>query len=210
MGLSLNQIKRDFAKHRKKSAVLGVLSLVMVGLFVKAYFELKPQAAAALPVTETPAGAASAAVTGEEAAANPEEKLAQSRELWKVMREKRGLDDAVAFKFEPSYFPIDPTRRALEADHVVPETPRVAATSDEVLREMREREIREQARGLVVKSTVVGNATSRPVAVINEHILSVGDVISGFTITAIQAREVDFKKDGVTLAVKMADNGPVQ
>ena len=209
MALSLDQIKRDFAKHRKKSAVLGVLSLVMVGLFAKAYFELRPQSASALPVADAPADAGAAA--GEETAMNPEEKLKQSRELWTLMREKRGVEDAVAFKFEPSYFPIDPTRHALEPDRVaVAEAPRNAETSDEVLREAREREIREQARGLVVKSTVVGNSTRQPVAVINERILNVGDVISGFTITAIQAREVDFKKDGVTLAVKMADNGPVQ
>jgi hypothetical protein len=208
MGLSLDQIKRDFSKHRKKSAMLGVLSLVMVVFLVKAYFDLRPQSvsAEAIPGALQESGAVS-----EEAGMNPEEKLRQSRELWKVMREKRGVEDATAFKFEPTYFPIDPMRRAMEPDRVaVAEAPRTAVTSDEVLREAREREIREQARGLVVKSTVVGNEKSRPVAVINEHILSVGDVISGFTITAIQAREVDFKKDGVTLAVKMADNGPVQ
>ena len=208
MGLSLDQIKRDFGKHRQKSAVLGVLSLVMAVFLVKAYFELRPQSASALPIADAPQdkGAVS-----EEAGMNPEEKLRQSRELWKLMREKRGVEDGVAFKFEPSYFPIDPTRRSMEPERVaVSDSPRPAVTSDEVLREAREREIREQARGLVVKSTVVGNSTSKPVAVINEHILSVGDVISGFTITAIQAREVDFKKDGVTLAVKMADNGPVQ
>ncbi len=209
MGLSLDQIKRDFAKHRRKSAVLGVLSLVMVGFFVKAYLELRPQSASALPLAEAPAVGGSEA--GEEPAMNPEEKLKQSRALWAVMREKRGVEDVVAFKFEPSYFPIDPTRHALDTDRVaMPEAPRTAVTSDEVLREVRERDIREQAKGLVVRSTVVGNAVSKPVAVINEHILGVGDVISGFTITAIQAREVDFKKDGITLAVKMADNGPVQ
>jgi hypothetical protein len=207
MGLSLDKIKRDFAKHKQKSAVLGVLTLVMLGFSAKAYFELRPQSASALPVADAPAGAGGA---GEEAAVNPEERLKQSRELWKVMREKRGVEDAVAFKFDASYFPIDPTRRALEADRVVTDTPKAAGVSDEVLREAREREIKEQARGLVIRSTVVGNGMSKPVAVINEHILTVGDVISGFTITAIQAREVDFKKDGITLAVKMADNGPVQ
>ena len=209
MGLSLDQIKRDFAKHRRKSAVLGVLSLVMAGFVVKAYLELRPQSASALPVADVSGEGVSAA--GEEPAVNPEEKLKLSRELWTVMREKRGVEDVVAFKFEPSYFPIDPTRRVSDAERVaVADAPRTAVTSDEVLREAREREIKEQARGLVVRSTVVGNAVSKPVAVINERILSIGDVISGFTITAIQAREVDFKKDGVTLAVKMADNGPVQ
>ncbi|HUO08477.1 MAG TPA: hypothetical protein VM008_09285 [Phycisphaerae bacterium] len=209
MALSLNQMKRDFTRHRKKSAVLGVLSLVMVVMFIKAWFELRPQAAAAIPVPIAPSAASDD--SSDETPINPEERLRQSRELWKVMREKRGLDAAAAFRFDPSYFPIDPNRRANpDESRVLLSRVPIAAVSEEMQRAEREHAIREEARGLIVKSTVVGNASSRPVAVINERFLTVGDVISGFTITSIQAREVDFKKDGITLAVKMADNGPVQ
>ncbi len=71
-------------------------------------------------------------------------------------------------------------------------------------------ETREQAKLLIVRSTVVGNGNSRPVAVINDQILTVGDRISGFEIVSIRAREVEFKKDGITLAVKMAADTPAQ
>jgi hypothetical protein len=207
MALSLDKIKRDFARHRRKSAILGVLTLVMVGLFVKAYFEIRPPAASASVVAAT--DSSPSAASSDDTVISPEERLRQSRELWKVLREKRGVDASIAFCFEPSYFPVDPSHRS-DDSRPLPDAGRVAANTEEMQRMERERAIREEARGLVVKSTVVGNATSRPVAVVNEHILTVGDVISGFTITAIQAREVDFKKDGITLAVKMADNGPVQ
>ena len=210
MALSLDQIKRDFTKHRKKSAILGVLSLVMVVMFVKAWFELRPQTAAATP---TPfAEAAAPDDSADETPINPEERLRQSRELWTVMREKRGLDAAAAFRFEPSYFAVDPNHQVnLDQTRVLlSDGPHSPAMSEEMQRAERERAIREEAHGFIVKSTVVGNVTSRPVAVINERVLTVGDVISGFTITAIQAREVEFKKDGITLTVKMADNGPVQ
>jgi hypothetical protein len=213
MGFSLDQIKRDFVKHRKKTAILGVLASVMVLMFIKAGLEMRPRSAEGEPIAGAVnvAGEAPAEGTGE-AVLNADERLKQSRELWRLMREKRGLEASLAFTFEPSYFPMDPSRRYVaEPDRVTtPEAPHAAVNSEEIERAARTREIREQARGLIVRSTVVGNGASKPVAVINEHILTIGESISGFTITAIQAREVDFKKDGVTLAVKMADDGSVQ
>ena len=64
--------------------------------------------------------------------------------------------------------------------------------------------VREQARALGVKSTAVSGG--RPLAIVNQQLLSVGDQINGFEITAIRSREVEFRKDGVTVAVKMPDD----
>ena len=65
--------------------------------------------------------------------------------------------------------------------------------------------IREQARLLVVKTTALGNGTSKPMAIVNQQLLTVGQEILGFELSAIRPREVEFVKDGVTVVVKMPD-----
>ena len=144
-----------------------------------------------------------------------EERIRQSRELWKVLRDTRGgLGAETAFTFDPTFFPADPNQpvhvepqHVETVDHLVAP---VAPNNEELERAAHISSIREQARQLVVHSTVVGNGRSQSIAVVNEHILTVGDRISGFEITAIRAREVEFKKDGITLAVKMADDSSAQ
>ncbi len=69
MAITLEKIKRDFAKHRAKSAILGVLGVVMVGLFVKAAEEMRPRTAVADPM---PGLAAAGAEVTPEAAAEAE------------------------------------------------------------------------------------------------------------------------------------------
>jgi hypothetical protein len=215
MALNFEQIKRDFTKHKAKSAVLGVLALTMVGLFLKAAVEMRPRSAAAeSPTVATDAGAA-AADGGSDTPVDAEERIRQSRELWKVLRETHGgLGAENAFTFDPTYFPMDPNQPLhVEPQHVdtvdhtgIP----VAPNNEELERAARVSSIREQARQLIVHSTVVGNGASQSIAVVNERILKVGDRISGFEILSIRAREVEFKKDGITLAVKMADDSSAQ
>jgi len=212
MGISLEQIKRDFTRHRKKTAMLGVLALVMCVLIVKAVFDMRPQVAVALPPTTNNPVTEAGGETEAEAVVDPGERIRQSQELWKVLREKRGLDAVNAFRFDASYFPVDPSRRVqAEADHeALPDSTSQKVSNEEIERAARIRDIREQARGLIVRSTVVGNAASKPVAVINDRILGIGDCISGFRITAIQARKVEFEKDGIPVAIPMAEDAPVQ
>ena len=64
--------------------------------------------------------------------------------------------------------------------------------------------IRQQANELHVQSTTVGNG--KPWAIVNQQLVSLGDVVKGFEITAIRSREVEVKKEGVTTAVKMPDD----
>jgi hypothetical protein len=215
MALNIQQIKRDFTKHKAKSAVLGVLALTMIGLFIKAAAEMRPRTAAAEATSITPeVAAAMGSATAIDAPADAEERIRQSRQLWKVLREaKGGLGAETAFTFDPTYFPMDPNQPLREPQHVETVDHIVAPVmpnSEELERAARISMTREQARQLVVHSTVVGNGRSQSVAVVNEHILTVGDRISGFEIVAIRAREVEFKKDGITLAVKMADESLAQ
>jgi hypothetical protein len=213
MALNFQQIKRDFAKNRGKTAVLGILALAMIGLFIKAAVEMRPRTAVAesTPVVSE-AAAADAAV---DTPADSENRIRESRELWKVLRGTQGgLAADTAFTFDPTYFPMDPNQPLhVEPQHVealdrtvVPAAP----NNEELERAARISSIREQARQLIVHSTVVGNGASQSIAVVNERILTVGDHISGFEILAIRAREVEFKKDGITLAVKMADDSSAQ
>jgi len=45
-----------------------------------------------------------------------------------------------------------------------------------------------------------------PVAVVNQQLLTLGQQILGFEIVAIHSREVEFKKEGVTLSVMTLDD----
>jgi hypothetical protein len=203
MGFGIEKIKSDFARHKKKAAVLGVLSVVMVGFIVKAYFDLMPKEASASGGAGVIIENQASEVSGHDA----ELRLRQSRELWKTLREERGAAPAVAFTFDASYYPVDPKHPPIvEPDRADPVVQRGPVNSEEADKRARLNLVREQARVLIVRSTVVGSGNSKPVAVVNERILSTGDHIQGFEIVSIKAREVEFKKDGITLAVKMAED----
>ena len=66
---------------------------------------------------------------------------------------------------------------------------------------MRTLAIREEAKTLVLKSTVLG---ANPLAIINTGVYRVGDQVGDFQIKAIRARQIVVGKDGITLAVDMA------
>ncbi len=211
----LEKLQSDFARNRGKALALGVLSVVMLVFVGKAVLDMTPRAASAAPSPlVTPADAASLANARSAASSESEERIRQSQQLWHILREKRGVDVVASFSFDPAYFTLDPTRRpvvTVDPDNnisAITTQPSRALSSDEVDRRARATAIRDQAKSLVVRSTVVGGG--RPVAVVNEKILSLGDRIVGFEVVAIKAREVEFKKDGVVLAVKMADEAHPQ
>src|SRR4051812_9481124 len=104
MGFGFEKVKRDFARHRSKAVVLGVLAVVMVVMIVKAYFELAgPRDAAAEGIVEN-----KVEETVQVSAADTEQRMRHSRELWKTLRESRGIDSSVAFTFDSSFYPPDP------------------------------------------------------------------------------------------------------
>jgi hypothetical protein len=197
------RFKRDIVRHRGKSAVLLALFATMVVFSAKAVIELRPpQARAAIPTGQSKAEAALPMSSAE-----AEARIAESKRLWQTLRDVKpgAANAAVAFAFDASYYPPpppDPTKHAAATEpEPVKATAPVAPPVD--LEAIRQAQIRDQSRGLIVKTTAVGNSGTKPMAIINQQLLTIGQQILGFEITAIRAREVEFVKEGVVVVVKM-------
>jgi hypothetical protein len=205
MGL-IENFKRDILRHKGRSAVLGVLFVAMILFSVRAVIQLQPKAATAAVPFNPHAQPINPATS-----ADMEAKLKESQELWKRLREVKpgATPSAIAFTFDPSFYPqpIEMVRKP--ATPVTPETAPVVATPPAApmvnAEEIRNQRIREESRSLVLKSTLVGEGITRPQAIINQKLLGVGQEITGFMITAIRAREVELVKERVIVVIKMAD-----
>jgi len=201
MALSLDKIKKEIARNKKRAIVIAVLASVLMALTVKAYIEMKPRSANA----ETIGTVAVVDTRTSLSAAEVDAKLEQSRKLWQTLRTERGVAASAAFKFVPTYYSPAPGRQPTVQPTVGEgESNMLLPSGEGRAQPTRESEIRQAAKTLIVKSTVVGSSNSRPVAVINGKILGVGDRINEFEIVSIKAREVAFKMDGVTVTVEMA------
>jgi hypothetical protein len=199
---ALDKFKRDVTQHRGKAAVLGILFVTMTALIVRAVIELHPHTAVAgtLTAAKTETKPSEAAATGTNIVA----RMQESKNLWNRLKEVKAnaADPKNAFTFDPSYYP--PPAVVEAPPSVMPDVKATPATpvDESAIRIAR---VRDQARNLVVKSTAVGNGTMEPMAIINQQLLTVGQKIMGFEISAIRAREVEFVKDGVTTVVRMPD-----
>lgn len=203
------RLKRDFAKNRKKAAILGVLSAVFALFLVKMYFDMQPKTASAesrvAPAAVQGSGTTVASSGGGESL---QEKVKLSRELWGRLREKRGAAPATSFVLDTTYYTLDPSKRPVvnNVATATVETPvekQPPRNAEEIARQARIATIREQARGLSLRSTVLG---TKPVAIINGQIFLNGARVNGFEITSIRAREVELTKEGVSVVIKMADD----
>jgi hypothetical protein len=205
---AMDKFKRDLKKHRGKAAVLGILFALMVALSVRAVLELHPQktGAAVMPAV-APELASKNGNNDIATGAYAEARIQESKDLWRRLREVKATASKAkeAFTFDASYYP--PPAVPLETKPTALESETPAPSPSPVVDEMaaRSNRIREQARALIVKSTAVGHGTTEPMAIVNQQLLTVGQIILGFEITAIRAREVEFVKDGVTTVVKMPD-----
>ena len=200
----LERFKRDIVKHRAKALVLGVLFLAMIALSIKAVFELHPQAATAAVIGSTegavePVKAASSVTSDDD--------IRQSMQLWDRLKtvNPQGLPAVVAFTFEPSFYTLDPSRIVVSAPQQPTEIKPAPLPAPDP-EKTRLLSIREQAKALTVNSTSLGTGNAPSVAIVNQKLLTVGQQILGFELVAIRAREVDFRKDGVVIPVKMADD----
>jgi len=206
MGL-IERFKRDILKHRGRAAILGVLSIVMAISTVKAIFEMQPkEAQGALPATAIPMSSdPSASMSGAEA----KEHLDQSRILWHTLREvnPNAVNASVAFAFDPSFYPAPPQPVVENPKQAAPEQVKplpVAPVID--LEAQRVQHIHDLAKSLVVKTTSLGGGpNNQPIAIVNGQLVTIGQEILGFEVTAIRAREVEFIRDGVTDVSKMPD-----
>src|SRR6187551_3740230 len=200
------RFKRDIAKHRGRAAVLGVLFVTMVVFGVKAFFELhQPVAIAAVVATDIKPGQAHAAVNSAEA----ELRMNESKKLWRTLREVKATASKaeVAFAFDASYYPppaIDPSKRVSAAPALEPEPVKPAQPVVE-LGSIRRQRIREQSRQLVIKTIAIGNESTPSMAIVNQQLMTLGQTILGFELTAIRPREVEFVKEGETVVVQMAN-----
>ena len=206
----VQKIKRDITKHPLKASVLGVLTVVMVVFVIKAVIELRPNtASASVSAVPLPDGAPLNFDAAPVDHVDADARLKESGRLWEKLHEVKATGSAasVAFAFDASFYPppLIPQQdlRPMAATPV--EAPQPAAVSITVDPELaKSNRIHEQSHALVVQSTLIGNGMT-PVAVINQQLLTVGQQIMGFEIVAIRSREVEFKKEGVTLSVKTPD-----
>jgi len=202
----VNSFKRDIARHRQKAAVLAILMSLMLFMCVRAAFQLRPQTAAAA-TDSMPTDLAAAGATSAGDSAEAEDRIRLSKELWRRLLEKRGMNVQVAFKFDPNSYPLDPTRAVVQQVPAEPleATQAPAKTDDgEIMRRQHELRIRQMSAELRVQSTTLGSG--KPWAIVNQQLVSIADTVKTFEITAIRAREVEFKKEGVTVVVKMPDD----
>ena len=202
MALGVERIKRDFTRHKKKAWVLGALVVIMFVFIWRAVVELSP---AAVMAGDMGTPAVMPDHNDAVSAAEPPESPRQSRELWNTLKETGGLDATVAFTFDPSYYTNNRPASVLPSPRQQAIEPAAPANSAEADRRSRQLQIAAQAQALIIRSTVVGAPGTRPVAVINGSVLSVGDQIQGFEITGIRGREVEFKKDGLPFIIRMKD-----
>lgn len=218
MALSLEKIKKDFVRNQKRTAILGVLVLVLAGFSVKAYFEMAPSHAAAdtgAPVDPV-AGAATTADV-QLSAAESEARIRQSKQLWTALREvkKDSVTPAFAFTFLPANFPEDPNRPRQLIPERLPDnnTQPTTSVAHDLEPARRKAEITAKANHITVTSTVLGNPASKSVVLLNiarpgkpgqQGIYKVGDVVEGFEITAIQARKVVLKMEDIEVIKGMS------
>ena len=188
----IDKIKRDFVRHKKRAGVLGVLAAVMVVFIIKAVLEMSPANASASGVAIAVPG------NGDTLAARtaPEtpEQAEKAKEAWKTLHEVRGLKPDVAFTFDPAFYEPDPKRVRLPvAPSIEPVviTPKVPENNSQAIAAARQENVRRVAASLIVQSTVVG--ISKPMAIVNGHLLGVGDHIQGCEVMAIRSGEVDFE-----------------
>src|SRR5579862_1096527 len=102
--MSLRSIQQQMSRNRGKTAVLGALTVVLVVVGVKSAIVMAPQRASAM--LPGPRDGGQAAAPGTESGAETRKHTRESQMLWSVLREKRGLEADVAFRFDPSYYSL--------------------------------------------------------------------------------------------------------
>jgi hypothetical protein len=203
----LTNFKSQLQANKAKSALLGALLCVAAVVTVRNVLAPHPQITTAGPMRLLNTQADN--TDPDMPTLSPKEmkeKLAESKALWQILRETRGVPPAQAFAFDPAYYNLDPSVAPPKVDPVVVQTapstapntaPKVAVIDEQA----RIAAVKDQARALVLQSTVLG---AQPGAIINSGVFHLDDNIGGFRIVAIRARQVMVEKDGVTLAIEMA------
>ncbi len=177
----LLELKRD----RKKTATLGILTMVAVFFGIRLALQNTPaEVEASVNSTSKVQSVDSSAPvspfsSGEEDQNDIHEYLAQAgREISRDI-----------FSTNLEMFPLDPNRQVTEN---VVSTPRPVATPEQL--------IRQQAASLMLQSTI---ASSSPTVIINGRVLKVGDWISNFQVVEIFAGSCIVEQNGVQVVLEM-------
>jgi len=206
----IERFKRDILKHRGRSAVLGTLFVILVALSIKAVFEVQIRPVNASVVStnaSVPNAKTGEPVTDSTTVAEAQERMNQSSLLWQTLQHvsPNAMNPETTFTFNASLYtlvaPVETPKNPTPVDAQPVKPAPTPAIDTEAIKAAR---IREQARALVLKTTAVAPDT-KPMAIVNQQLLTVGQEILGFEITAIRAREVEFNKDGISVVVKMPD-----
>ena len=213
MGM-FDKFKRDMRKNRGKATVLGVLFVGMVGMSVRAFFQLQPQAADGA-VIPSAVDAADKTLAG--SAASFEGRKKDSEQMWHHLRDVSPTALAIesTFAFDKSAYPELPDLNRPTAVVKVASTQSASSQPTNTMAEnaaaraketKRIKDIVEEARTkLSVKGTIVSGGGTEPVTLVNQKYLRVGEVVNEFEIIAIRENEVEFQKEGVTVIVTMSD-----
>jgi hypothetical protein len=202
--MNIERLKTEFLRNKTKTAMLGGL-LVVLGFFgVKAFMNGGPSPASANISTENSATATVEAVAPGEMDA----KVQQATELWNIMRTKRGLTPASAYKLEgekykfvKTYVP-QPQPAAATEIKTVENTNTPKLPSPEEQEKIKQEAINSQARQLVLQAVLTGN---NPTVLINSKRLGIGDQVNGFKVISIEDRLVRAVKDGVEVVIPLRD-----
>lgn len=207
MALALQNLQTQITRHRGKSTVLLVLAVALVCLMVKSIASSGPRAASALPTSAALAAVAPPSPVVAALPADLDPRARQSKVLWDILRETRGLPNDQAFTFDPSYYTLNPAHRheheAAAASRTEPTSEKIS--SDNTMQAAAGAHVsapQEQATKLQLQSIVMG---PRAVAVINSRVVRVGDHVAEYRVVSIQPRFVLLNKDGQSLALKMAE-----
>jgi hypothetical protein len=177
-------IKTHFRADPRKTAVLGILTLVMVGVYARLFWSDAPDdaAAALLPVSAAAVPVMSTA-TVVPAATSVRESFERVRLSEPVARTISG--DPFSLRLE-----LFPSGRSPVVQNEPP--PAVSEESDDVLRE--------EARSLQLQSTLCGDVT---LACINGQFLRPGQQISGFVLERVDPTRVILERQGVRIALML-------
>ena len=167
-------IRAHLQADPKKTAVLGLLAIVMVIVYVRMFTSAeRPRTAAASELVTVPASPALEADRGEGSSPNRTKARIALRE---PVNRQLVRDPFVV----PSLY--------VEAESPV-NREGTAGLSGQAL----EREVRAGAQNLVLQSTICGH---RPLATINDRVLGVGDEVEGFIIEQIKPTSVTVRRAG--------------
>ncbi len=198
MNFNPASIKEHIAHNRAKSLLLAVLTVLMIGLFVRAVVLTSPRRTRA---TLQPAEDLTAApVVDPKTQSDLEQRIRESNELWQALNDNHGLAAERVCRFDPRFYRLDPARQEAVGQPPVASDP-APLQSNVAAPAVPPPAPADPAPRLVLQFTMLG---TNPSALINSRVVHVGDVVEGYRVVRIEAVSVTLERDGNTYPLNMA------